>query len=753
MHAIREESGLSDPVALPRRHRRVGEAVVVRVTSRGRGWLRLLLLLALVSAVIAFFALDLDRELTLQGLQARRAALDARLAESPLGVAVPYFLVYVLVAAASLPGATVLTLGAGALFGLGGGFLLVSFASTLGATLAFLSARFLLRDAVRARFGERLRAVEQGFEREGAFYLFTLRLVPLFPFFVVNLVMGLTPVRVRTYWWISQLGMVPGTLVYVNAGTRLGSLQDLSGIASPALLASFALLGVFPLLARRILQALRKRRVYARWQRPRRFDRNLVVIGSGAAGLVSAYIAATVRAKVTLVESRSMGGDCLNTGCVPSKALIRAAKAAHEIRQAGRFGVDCAPPAVDFSAVLARVREAIRLIEPHDSVERYTALGVEVLAGHAKLLDPWTVEVRAADGSLRQLSTRSVVIAAGGKPFVPPIPGIESSGYLTSDTLWDALATASTAPARLLVLGGGPIGCELAQAFARLGSQVTLVEMLPTLLLREDPEVGALVERALAREGVEVLVGHRAMRCEQEQGERRLVVERAGAERGIAYDVFVCAVGRVARLEGYGLEELGIPVQRTLQVDEYLATLYPNIHAAGDVAGPFQFTHAAAHQAWYASVNALFGDFWRFRVDYTVIPAVTFTDPEVARVGLNEKEAAERGIAVEVTRYALDDLDRAICDGVAEGFVKVLTPPGSDRILGVTIVGAHAGELLAEFVLAMRHGIGLGRILGTIHAYPTLAESAKYAAGEWRRARAPQRLLRLLARFHAWRRG
>lgn len=718
---------------------------------------KLVLLLILIAAVGLYFAFDLDRLLTIEGLKSSRDALDALLAESWWLVAGGYFFVYVFVTAISLPGAAVMTLAGGALFGLLWGTVIVSFASTIGATLAFLVSRFLLRDGVQARFGDRLRAINEGVRREGAFYLFGLRLVPVFPFFLINLLMGLTPIPTRTFYWVSQLGMLAGTVVYVNAGTQLGRIDRLSGIVSPALLASFALLGVFPLIARRALALLERRRVYSRWQRPRRFDRNLIVIGAGAAGLVSAYIAATVRAKVSLIEAHKMGGDCLNTGCVPSKALIRTARLAHQMRHADRYGFEPGEPKLRFRETMARVRAVIAAIEPHDSVERYSSLGVEVLEGYARIVDPWTVEVASAEGSRQRLSTRAIVIAAGAAPFVPPLPGLDEVGCLTSDTLWDALSDMDEPPRRLVVLGGGPIGCELAQCFARLGSQVTQVEMLERILMREDPDVSAAARDALEREGIRILTGHRALRCEREAGasgeQKFIVLGHSGGEVRIEFDTLLCAVGRVARLEGYGLEELGIPVERTVVTNEYLQTLYPNIFAAGDVAGPYQFTHTAAHQAWYAAVNALFGEFRKFRADYSVIPWTTFIDPEVARVGLNEQEAAERGVPFETTRYDIGDLDRAIADGAAGGFVKVLTAPGKDRILGVSIVGAHAGELLAEFVLAMKHGLGLNKILGTIHTYPTLAEANKYAAGEWRRAHAPQRLLGWVERYHAWKRG
>jgi pyruvate/2-oxoglutarate dehydrogenase complex dihydrolipoamide dehydrogenase (E3) component/uncharacterized membrane protein YdjX (TVP38/TMEM64 family) len=716
-----------------------------------------LILLVAVTLATAFFGFDLHHVLTFDGIKAGMAQFAAWRDASPLLVAGAYFVLYVIVTALSLPGAAVMTLAGGALFGLGWGLVIVSFASTIGATLAFLVSRHLLRDSVQARFGERLKAINDGVARDGAFYLFTLRLVPVFPFFLINLLMGLTPIRAATFYWVSQLGMLPGTLVYVNAGTELGAVTSLAGILSPGLLLSFALLGVFPLLARKGVAWVQARRVYARWQRPARFERNLVVIGAGAAGLVTAYIAAAVKAKVTLVEAHKMGGDCLNTGCVPSKALIRSAKLAHQIRHASHYGLDTAEPSFSFRTVMARVHDVIRRIEPHDSVARYTALGVDVVQGYARVVDPWTVEVALNDGGTKRITTRSIVIAAGARPAVPPLPGLEAVGYLTSDTVWDAFARLDAPPRRLVVLGGGPIGCELAQCFARLGSQVTQIGRAPQLLPREDEDVAAFARTTLERDGVQVLTGFEALRCEREEtpaGERKfIVVARAGEEMRIAFDELLCAVGRVARLDGYGLEEIGIPVQQTVVTNDYLETLYPNIYAAGDVAGPYQFTHVAAHQAWYAAVNALFGNLKRFKVDYRVVPHTTFIDPEVARVGVNEREARERGIAFEVTKYGLDDLDRAIADGADHGFVKVLTVPGKDRILGATIVGEHAGELLTEFTLAMKHGLGLNKILGTIHTYPTLSEANKYAAGEWKRAHAPQRVLGWLARYHAWRRG
>lgn len=710
-----------------------------------RWWLVILL----VGVLAIYFTLDLGRFLNLATIKSNQAQIEAWRAAQPLVAALLFFLGYVVVVALSLPGAALMTLALGAFLGLGWGTLVVSFASTIGATLAFLVSRWLLGDWVRARFGARLAAVNAGVTKDGGFYLFALRLVPVVPFFLINLAMGLTAMRTWTFYWVSQLGMLAGTLVYVNAGTQLARIDSLAGIVSPALLGSFALLGLFPLVARKIVAAVQARRVYARFTRPRTFERNLVVIGGGSAGLVTAYIAAAVKAKVTLVEKHHMGGDCLHTGCVPSKALIRSAKFLSHVRRAKEFGIRSAEVDFDFAEVMERVQRVIQTIEPHDSVERYTELGVDVVEGTARIVSPWEVEITRDDGSTQRLTTRSIVIAAGARPFVPPIPGIDEVEVLTSDNVWNLRQR----PERLVVLGGGPIGSELTQTFARLGSQVTQVEMAPRILLREDPEVSELVTQRFRAEGVAVLLDHKAERVEVLGGEKQLVASYQGREVRIPFDALLVAVGRVANLKGYGLEELGVTTARTVEVNGFLQTNFPNIYAAGDVAGPYQFTHTAAHQAWYAAVNALFDPFKKFRADYRVIPWATFVEPEVARVGLNELEAREKNVPHEVTTYGIDDLDRAIADGEAHGFVKVLTVPGKDRILGVTIVGEHAGDLLSEWVLAMKHGIGLNKILGTIHIYPTLAEANKYAAGNWKRAHAPQALLAWVERFHAWRRG
>jgi pyruvate/2-oxoglutarate dehydrogenase complex dihydrolipoamide dehydrogenase (E3) component/uncharacterized membrane protein YdjX (TVP38/TMEM64 family) len=706
---------------------------------------RIAVVVIIAFAFIAWFSLDLGQYLQFEVLQQRIGELRDWYGRNPFLAGVIYFAFYVGVTALSVPGAAIMTLAGGALFGFWYALLLVSFASSIGATLAFLVSRVLLRDWVQGKFGRQLRAVNDGFARDGSFYLFSLRLVPLFPFFAINLLMGLLPIATWRYYWVSQLGMLPATAVYVNAGTQLGQLQSAAGIISAPLLGSFVLLAIFPFLARWLLGKLQDRRALARFQRPRRFDTNLVVIGAGSAGLVASLIAATVKARVTLIERDRMGGDCLNTGCVPSKALIRSARIADYGRRAGEFGIHSGAVEVDFPRVMARVQDVVKTIEPHDSVERFTELGVDCVQGEARILSPWEVEVNG-----ERLAARNIIIATGARPRVPDIAGLDQIEYLTSDSVWELRES----PGRLLVLGAGPIGCELAQAFARLGCQVTLATHAGRVLPREDPEVSEQVHKAFERQGIEVLLDHEPLRFTAGIASN-CAFKTPDGNTEVEFDRLLLAVGRSPNVENLGLEALGIgcTAAGTVEVDEYLRTAVPGVYACGDVAGPYQFTHMASHQAWYATVNGLFGRFRRFKVDYSVVPWATFTDPEAARVGLNETEAEQRGIAFEVTRYDIGDLDRAIADGEAHGFVKVLTEPGRDRILGATIVGYHAGELIGEFVTAMKHGIGLNKILGTIHIYPTLGESNKFLAGEWRKARKPEGLLSMVERYHRWQRG
>ncbi len=707
---------------------------------------RLILVLVIAALAALFFVLDLNQYLALDYFKARQQAFEQFYADHRLMTVAVYFVVYVVVTALSLPGAAAMSLVGGAIFGLWLGVLVVSFASSIGAALAFFVARFLLRDYVQNRFGDRLRKINKGVERDGAFYLFTLRLVPIFPFFVINLAMALTPIRILTFYIVSQIGMLPGTFVYINAGAQLAGIESAGGILSPGLILSFALLGIFPLIAKRAAAFIQARRVLSGFSKPERFDYNLVVIGAGSAGLVSAYIAATVKAKVALVEKEKMGGDCLNTGCVPSKALLRSAKMLSYARRAGEFGFKRTEVDFDFAEVMDRVHRIIRKVEPHDSVERYTKLGVECIIGEARITSPYTVTVNG-----RTLTTKSIVVATGARPLIPPIPGLDKIDYLTSDTLWNLREL----PKRLVVLGGGPIGCEMTQAFARFGSEVTQVEMVPRILAREDPEVSEMMAKIFESEGVRVLTNHKAKEVIKEGDGHMLVCEHQGQDVRIPFDRILVAVGRAPNVKGFGLADLGVRISQrgTVETNDLLQTNFPNIYCCGDVAGPYQFTHTASYQAWFAAVNALFGTVKSFKVDYRVIPWATFTDPEVARVGLNESDAKEQKIEYEVTIYPMDDLDRAIAESEDRGMVKVLTKPGADKILGATIVGPHAGDIIAEYVVAMKHNIGLNKILSTIHTYPTLSEANKAAAGQWKKAHAPENVLKWIERYLAWRRG
>lgn len=709
---------------------------------------RWLVLVAVIAAIVGFFYFDIGAYLTLDSLKTEQTGLEQWLDDNPTQFVATFFALYVIATAVSIPGAaTALTLAAGALFGLWWGLLIVSFASTIGATLAMIIARWLFRDQIERRFERQLRVINSGIEREGAFYLFTLRLVPAFPFFAINLAMALTKMSVPVYFIISQVGMLAGTIVFVNAGTELGQIENPSDIVSAGLILSFVLLGVFPLIAKRFVDWVRAQRVYRGYKKPSKFDRDLVVIGAGSGGLVAALIAATVKAKVTLIEKNKMGGDCLNTGCVPSKALIRSAKHAYDNRRGSTLGFTDVQPDIDFSSIMERVQRAIREIEPHDSVERYEGLGVDCEIGEGEIISPWEVRVNG-----KTLTTRNIIVATGAEPFVPPIKDIDTVDYLTSDNLWELRER----PDELVILGGGPIGTELTQAFARLGSKVTQVELLPNIIPREDEEFSLMIQTQLEIEGVDVLTGHKAEAVvKTESGQALQVVNEAGESKQIPFDRLIVAVGRRANTKGFGLETLNIPLNPngTVMVDDYLRTNYPNIFAIGDVAGPYQFTHTASHMAWYASVNALFGLFKKFKVDYSVIPWATFCSPEVARVGLNEADAQREGIAYEVATYDVAGLDRAITDEAAHGLVKVLTVPGKDKILGVTIAAEHAGDLIAEYTLAMKHGLGLSKVMGTIHAYPTYMEMNKFVASEWRKNHKPEWALSIAERFHQFRRG
>ena len=727
---------------------------------------KLILAAGILMSAWLFFIFDLDRYFSLTFLKSELDLFRAYYGEHRVLTIGVYMAVYVLMAALSLPGAIVLTLASGAVFGLFTGVVIVSFASTIGATLAFLFSRYMFRDWVQANFSTKINAVNEGIEREGGSYLFTLRLVPVFPFFMINLVMGLTPISTGLFYLVSQLGMLPGTLVYINAGTQLAKIDTLGGILSPNILFAFVLLGVFPIISKKMMGWVKTKKINAKFSKPSRFDYNLVVIGAGAAGLVSSYIASAVKAKVALIEEHKMGGDCLNTGCVPSKALIASSKLLSQAARAREFGFDHVKISFDFARVMDRVHAIVKQVAPHDSVERYTRLGVTCIRGRASILSPYEVQVAGPDGE-QVLTTKNIIVATGARPMIPELKGLETISYLTSDTIWDIRSL----PKRLVVLGGGPIGCELAQAFLRLGSQVTLVHRGPRIMKREDPDAAKIIMERFCAEGMDLRLNHGAREIRVMGEEKYLVCDFLNKDAGvdpnkdqdkdhaqevlIPFDQILVALGRTPNVTGFGLEALGVTLNTGGQIETngFLQTNYPNIFCCGDVHGRYQFTHTAAHEAWYAAVNALFGVFKKFRVDYSVIPWATYTDPEVARVGINEQEARAAEIDYEMVTYGIADLDRAMAESQSHGFVKVLTVPGKDTILGVTIVGHNGAEIIAEFVLAMKQGIGLNKILGTIHIYPTMAEANKYAAGLWKKHHAPERVLAWTEKFHRWMRN
>lgn len=701
--------------------------------------------IALFLGLAAIFAIlwsqGVQNYLTLDYLKNNLLQLQETVQSNTVLSMTAYFLVYVTLTAISFPGAALLTLLAGALFGVVYGTIIVSFASTIGATLAFLLSRYLFKDWVQTKFGSYLKTINNGLKNEGAFYLLSLRLIPALPFFVVNLVMGLTALPLRKYYLLSQIGMLPGTITYVYAGLELSKISSLKDLLSGSLILAFVILGLLPPVIQGVIKYFKTAKLYRGFKKPKTFDYNIISIGAGSAGLVTSYIGAAVKAKVALIEKHKMGGDCLNTGCVPSKALIKSARYINDLRNSKEYGVKDVSFNYSFGDVMARVHSVIRKIEPHDSIERYSSLGVDCITGEAKIMSPYHVQVNG-----KILTTKNIVIATGAGPSLPSFNGLSSVPHYTSDTLWNL----TELPKRLLVMGGGAIGCELAQAFLLLGSAVTIVEMSSRILSKEDPDISDYIAKEFLKQKMHLKLETKVTQFEKRDDGNFAILEKNGVKEVLAFDVVLVALGRKANVKGFGLEELKIPLNEngTVKVDTYLRTNYPNIFACGDVAGPYQFTHAAAHQAWFAAVNALFSPFVKFKVDYRVMPWTTFVTPEVARVGLNETEAKAQNILHQVNVYHLNDLDRAIADSCDYGFIKVLTVEGSDKILGVTIVADHASELLTEFVTAMKYNLGLNKILGTIHAYPTVSEANKYVAGVWKKRNAPEKLLRFVEKFH-----
>ena len=713
-------------------------------------FLKVLLILGIIVLVICIKVYGLQDYFHVDFIKKNLEHFQELYARDPVKVMALFMGIYIGATALSLPGAaTLLTLLGGALFGLYGGVVLVSFASTIGATLAFLVSRFLVRDYVQKKFEKNLKSINEGVKKDGWLHLLSLRLLPIFPFFLINVVMGLTPMRAWTFFFVSQLGMLLGTIIYVNTGRELSRIESLQDILSPSLLLAFTLLGIFPLLSRRVFNFFQRRKAYKPFisRKPRQFDYNMIVIGGGAAGLVTSYIARVLKAKVALIEREQMGGDCLYTGCVPSKALLKVAKLVHQAQRGEIYGLSPQDPEVDLSRVMERVHQVIKRIQPHDSKERYEKMGVHCLKGQGLVASPW--EVRLED---RSLYARTLVVATGARPFLPPIPGISQVEVLTSSNLWKL----EELPQKFLILGGGPIGVEMAQAFQRLGSQVTLVESSPQLLGKEDEDVGEFIKQRLQKEGVKVWTSRRAVEF-QEGSDPVLVCEKKTGETvRVSFDRVLVATGRSPFTEGFGLEDLGLEKDDRggLAVNRYMQTSLPNIYACGDVvSGSYQLTHMAAHQAWYCAVNGLLGGVKKFSVDTSAVPWATYTDPEVATVGSMEKALKNQGTPYEVVRYDLGGLDRAIADGEDYGFIKVCMARGKDRILGATIVGTRGSDCLMEFITAIKQGWGLGKILSTIHPYPTTVEGNKHLAGRWRQGHAPEKALEALGLYFKWRRG
>ncbi len=597
----------------------------------------------------AIFAFDLDRYLSLAYFQQQQATFTALYAEQPLTVALGFFVIYALGAALSVPGVGFLALAAGAIFGLLWGVVLVSFASSVGATLAFLSARFVLRDLIEARFGKRLLHINRGIAKDGAFYLFSLRIIPVLPFFIINLAMGLTQIKTRTYYWVSQIGMLGATVVYVNVGTQLARIDTAQDIFSPTLLGSLLLLGLFPLLARRALSRLRKslRWLGRRSARPTAFDRELVVIGAGLTGLESACVEAGVRL-TRVVPAPTAGGACLQP--MPQ-----------------RTGPD-----------------------------------VELLQGAAKLLNPWTLHVALRAGGSRRLTARSIVFATGTQPVLPDLPGLEDVGCTDSDALWQSLAVPAPehVPQRLLVLGSSPTGCELAQAFARRGAQVTLVEQATRLLAHEDEDVAARVFSSLLADGVQVLLQHQALRCARQGEEKTLQLEHAGGQRRIVFDQLVCALGRLALLPDHGLQALGMATSLRLPSNTCLQALCPHVYVASEAAAGTPLGGTAAQRSWGALLQVLLDENHPLRADEHLFACRIGTDPELARAGLTEQAAKEQGVSVALREFVLDAPD-APAGPQAQTWVKVLSVPDGKRVLGLSVLGPHATDVLRSRLLTL----------------------------------------------------
>lgn len=704
----------------------------------------IIFLIIVASIILSLIYFDIGSYLSFSELKNKQADLVTLVKDNPFSAAAIYLLIYVVVTAISIPGAVILTLAGGALFGLSHGTILVSFASTLGALFAFLVSRYFLHDFVQNKFSDRLQTINQKVEKEGAFYLLFLRLVPAFPFFLINLVMALTPIKAWTFYWVSQLGMLPATIIYVNAGTQIAKISSVKDIASPSLLIALTLLGLLPLITKSLMSLINSQRVYKLFKKPSSFQYNTIVLGGGSAGLVAAYTTRTLQGKVALIEKHNMGGDCLNTGCVPSKAILRSAKFVADIKNYADFGLTDAHYDVEFKNIIHRVKQKITTIEPKDSIQRYSELGVDCEQGVAKVLSPWEVSVNG-----KTLTAKNIIIATGATPKLPSITNLNQIPYLTTDSVWSL----TELPEKLLIIGGGPIGCELGQAFARLGSNVTIVQRRSSILPNEEQQAAEEVQQALINDGITLFTNFSSESFISNDNGYSLVGKHDKQQINIDFTHLLIATGRQANIDGLETLDLEINEQGKVVTNDTLQTKYPNIYACGDVTSAMQYTHAASHQAWYAAFNALFHPLKKFKCNFDNLPRAVFTDPEIAGLGMTEAQVKSKGIDYQITTFPMDDIDRAITDNATSGFIKVITPSNNDKILGVCIVGEHASELLAEFVLAKTNGLGLNSILKTIHIYPTKSEINRMVTGKWRRSKLTERITNLLAKYQQWRLG
>ena len=705
----------------------------------------LIFLLIIALIIIGVIVFDVQSLFTLSEFKQKQDQFQGIVASHPFRSAAIFFVSYVIFAGLSLPGVIIFTLAAGALFGLLQGTILVSFASTIGAFLAFLVARFFLHDSVQEKFSDRLTTLNRKIKTEGAFYLLFLRLVPVFPFFLINIVIALTPIKAFTYYWVSQLGMLPATILYVNAGVQVAKISSPKDVVSFPILMALVLLGIFPFVAKWFANFLKARRVYSKFSKPSKYDYNTIVLGAGSAGLVAAYTTSTLQGKPLLIERGKMGGDCLNTGCVPSKSIIRSAKFIADLQRSKSFGMNKTSYEFEYENIIERVHSKIATIAPKDSVERYSDLGVDCEQGDATVVSPWEVSINN-----KQVTAKNIIIATGATPLIPDLPGLDQVPYFTTDTIWSL----NELPQHLLIIGAGPIGCELGQAFARLGTRVTIVHRRNTILPNEDEEAARLVEQALTLNHVTLCTNFETEKItKNDDNEFVMQGTHENTPVQIAFSHLLLATGRCPNLNGLQNLNLETDENGRLVVNETLQTRFPNIYACGDVTSPMQYTHVASHQAWYAAFNALFRPLKAFRCNLDNIPRAIFTDPEIASVGITEKQAIAHNLPYQITTFSMDDIDRAITDNATDGFIKVITAGNSDKILGVCIVGEHASELVAEFVLAKTHNLGLNKILQTVHIYPTRSEINRMAAGKWRREQISARTIQLLNKFQRWRLG